>query len=222
MAYTWVIFETIGTVAFAFSGALVGLSKRMDVFGITVLAVLTAVGGGMLRDTIIGFTPPSALIDIRWIAIAVGVSLFVCVGYRLFHFSRREKKVLIAIYNVSDLFGLASFAVTGATLALRVFPERHVTLPVLLGLLTAVGGGVMRDLLAQRVPIVLRADFYAMAAILGSLFLSLLWRIMPHDIAAWMAFFFVVVLRACALRYGWQLYHPASRRGCHPDGGLKS
>ncbi len=207
MSYTWFVFEVMGTLAFALSGALVGLTAKMDIFGITVLAALTAVGGGMIRDVLIGVTPPLALSDSRWLLIAIVVAFIVSFAWRV-RFHGTGRKVSIAFYNFCDTVGLAAFTVTGATLGLEKFPNNRCLLPIMLGLVTAVGGGILRDLLAQRVPSVLRVDFYAAAALCGAAALCAMWPRMDHGEAARLAFAVVVILRICAIRGGWHLYRP--------------
>ncbi len=205
---TWYILDIIGTVAFAISGTLVGLSRRMDIFGIIVLAVLTAVGGGMVRDVLIDVVPPMALINTTNLLLAVMTAVLVSVFYGAYHVTPRQKHWAGVLFHISDTLGLAAFTVTGAMAGLAR-EGAHYTMPILLGLLTAVGGGVMRDLLAQRMPTVLYADVYAVAAVVGGFFVCLM-RNLHGDmqVAAWCGFFIVVLLRACAVRFGWQVYHP--------------
>ena len=172
MITTWLIFEMAGTIAFAFSGAAVGLYKRMDIFGITVLSVMTAVGGGMIRDVL-------------W--------------------------VITILYHLSDTIGLAAFTVTGALTAFYRYPGYNIVLPVMLGLITAVGGGIIRDMMARRMPVVLYMDVYAIASIAGGLLLCALREPLGTPLASWISFAFVLLLRFFAIHYHWQLYHPHRR-----------
>ena len=205
---TWVVFDIIGTVAFALSGALVGLSRKMDAFGIVVLAVLTAVGGGIIRDVLVGIVPPSALTNTANLLLAVATAIIVSAVYGTFRISPEQKRRFLYVYHLSDTLGLAAFTVTGVITGLAQ-KDAHFTLPILLGLLTAVGGGVLRDLLAQRMPTVLHADVYAVAAVVGA-FIACVAAKYHGDmqIASWLGFLTVVVLRILALRYHWQFYHP--------------
>ena len=212
LASTWEVLDVVGTIAFALSGALVGLSRRMDIFGIVVLAVLTAVGGGMIRDVLIDVVPPTALVNTTNLLLAVATAAVVSVAYGSVHFTREHKRRCAVLFHVSDTLGLAAFTVTGVIAGLAQKDSRF-TLPILLGLLTAVGGGVMRDLLAQRMPTVLHADVYAVASVIGAFFICFMKR--QHgdmQAAAWFGFFIVVLLRACAIRFGWQIYHPRPKR----------
>ncbi len=165
MSLTWAVFEILGTVAFAFSGAAVGLARGMDVFGIALLSVVTAVGGGILRDVLAGIFPPFALRGPDGIIFALMTAAAVCIGFRHFHIPRRGRKLVLFAYRVSDTAGLAAFTVTGAMTAIDSYPGYRYVLPVLLGLITAVGGGILRDVLAQKVPVVLYEDVYAMASV---------------------------------------------------------
>lgn len=175
MSLTWAVFEILGTVAFAFSGAAVGLTRGMDVFGIALLSVVTAVGGGILRDVLAGIFPPFALRGPDGIIFALMTAAAVCIGFRHFHIPRRGRKLVLFAYRVSDTAGLAAFTVTGAMTAIDSYPGYRYVLPVLLGLITAVGGGILRDVLAQKVPVVLYEDVYAMASVVGGIVICVLY-----------------------------------------------
>ena len=139
MSLTWAVFEILGTVAFAFSGAAVGLARGMDVFGIALLSVVTAVGGGILRDVLAGIFPPFALRGPDGIVLALVTAAAVCIGFRYFRGPRRGRKLILFAYRVSDTAGLAAFTVTGVITAIHSYPGYRYVLPVLLGLITAVG-----------------------------------------------------------------------------------
>lgn len=213
MSLTWAVFEILGTVAFAFSGAAVGLTRGMDVFGIALLSVVTAVGGGILRDVLAGIFPPFALRGPDGIVLALVTAAAVCIGFRYFRGPRRGRKLVLFAYRVSDTAGLAAFTVTGVITAIHSYPGYQYVLPVLLGLITAVGGGILRDVLAQKVPVVLYEDVYAMASVLGGIVICVLY---PHTgivYASWSGFGAVLLLRICAILFEWRLYHPARVHG---------
>ena len=154
-----VVLDLVGIFVFAISGALVGVRRGLDVFGVLVLAGVTGLGGGFLRDVLIGDIPPAALADWRYLLVpgAAGLITFV------FHPAVGRVERLVTIF---DAFGLSLFCVTGALKALE-----YGLSPVpaaLMGLVTAVGGGVARDLLANRVPEVFRGELYAIPALAGS------------------------------------------------------
>lgn len=210
---TWFLFELAGTLAFAFSGTMVGISRRMDIFGITVLALMTAVGGGMMRDVVCGITPPSVLRNSIYIFVSIACAFIVSFVYPMFHVRQRSRKAILLLYNVSDTIGLAAFTVTGALTGFAKYPDYHFLLPVMLGLITAVGGGMIRDMMARRMPVVLYMDVYAVASVAGGFVLCVLRLYTPLSLtlSAWLSFGVVVLLRFLALHFHWQLYHPRRR-----------
>lgn len=211
MSITWLIFEILGTVAFAFSGAVVGLYRRMDIFGITVLAVMTGVGGGMIRDVLCGITPPTALTHPDSLLVSIGTALVVSFLYPFFRIPKRGKILISFLYHISDTIGLAAFTVTGVLTAFYTWPAYHYVLPAMLGLITAVGGGIIRDMMARRMPVVLYMDVYAIASVAGGLLMCILHGRMSRSLVSWIAFSFVLFLRVAAIHFGWQLYHPHRR-----------
>ncbi len=149
-----------GTFAFGLSGGTVAVRKRMDLFGVLVLSVATGLGGGIMRDLILGHAPPATLVDWRFLATAALAGLVVFLDYRqVVHWAR----FIIAF----DAAGLAIFTVTGTTIALN--GGLGAVPAVLLGMLTGVGGGVVRDILAGEIPLVLKSEVYAVASLLGGI-----------------------------------------------------
>src|SRR5438034_681106 len=149
----------MGTFAFGLSGAILAVRKQMDLFGVLVLSVATGLGGGIMRDIILGHTPPATLTDWRYLAAAGLAGLLVFVWYsRVIHHGR----FIIAF----DAVGLSIFTVTGTTIAISAGLSPAPA--VLLGMLTGVGGGVMRDVLGAEVPLIFRSEIYAVASILGA------------------------------------------------------
>lgn len=205
------LFDWAGTLAFAVSGAMVGLSRRMDIFGVTVLALLTAVGGGMVRDVLAGITPPVALTEPTDLLLSVATAVLISCGYAVFPIDRRHHHAMTLLYEMSDTIGLASFTVTGTLRGLTLGAGDPYVFPMMLGVITAVGGGMLRDLMAQRVPVVLRMDVYAVASLAGAWLMCWSWPRWGAATSSWLCFFAVLLLRGLAIHYGWQLYHP--RRG---------
>jgi uncharacterized membrane protein YeiH len=156
---TLVVLDLVGIFVFAISGGLVAVRKGLDVFGVLVLAGTTGLGGGFLRDVLIGATPPAALADWRYLLVPVAAGLLTFV----FHpaIGRLERSV-----TVFDAFGLSLFCVTGALKALD--SGLGVVPAALMGMVTGIGGGIARDLLAQRVPVVFRGELYATPALAGA------------------------------------------------------
>ena len=217
MLQLWNLFEIAGTISFAVSGAIVGMVKNMDVFGITVLAVLTAVGGGVIRDVLAGYTPPMALENPGNLLLSVLTALAMSWLFASYRIAGRKKQIITFFYVAADTVGLASFTVTGTLTGLSQGNIHTYVYPVMLGLITAVGGGVLRDLMAQRVPSVLTADVYATASLAGSLMMCLCWHFESQDLAPFLGAFMVAALRFFAIHYRWQLVHPREKR----KGGVK-
>ena len=156
---TLVVLDLVGIFVFAMSGALVGVRKDVDVFGVLVLAGTTGLGGGFLRDVLIGAAPPAALADWRYLMVPVAAGLMTFAYHPVV--GRMERMI-----NVFDAFGLSLFCVTGATKALE-----YGLGPVpaaLMGMLTGIGGGMLRDLLTGRVPVIFRGELYATPALAGA------------------------------------------------------
>ena len=139
---TWVLFDWAGTLAFAVSGAMVGLSRRMDIFGVTVLALLTAVGGGMVRDVLAGVTPPVALTEPTDLLLSVATAVIVSCVYAAVSIDRKQRHTMTLLYELSDTIGLASFTVTGTLRGLTLGTGDPYVFPMMLGVITAVGGGM--------------------------------------------------------------------------------
>lgn len=205
---TWEVFDIMGTVAFAVSGAVVGIEKRMDIFGIIVLALLTAVGGGIVRDVLAGITPPTALCHVTDFMLSIVTAVIISTVYALLPLSRKRRHRILQVYNFCDTVGLASFTVTGMLTGLASGTANPYLFPVLLGVITAVGGGILRDLMAQRMPAVLYKDIYATASLMGALVACIVSSAIGLSGMAWLCFLLVLFLRWGALRFGWHLYHP--------------
>lgn len=204
MELLWFTFDIIGTIAFAISGTLVGIGRRMDIFGMLVLALATAIGGGIMRDLIVGNIPPNSLRTFTYVFIVMAVTFGVFFIYRVRRAHYIGTRWVRRMYLGADTLGLASFTVTGAGIGVYNYPEMPV-LAVILGLLTAVGGGVIRDVLAQRVPSVLREEVYALPAIIGGIVYYAFYHAGQWQMASYSAFIIVVVIRTLALRYNWSL-----------------
>jgi uncharacterized membrane protein YeiH len=153
------VFDLAGVFVFALSGASAGVAKRLDVFGVVVVGVVSAIGGGVLRDLLIGDTPPFVLRDWRYLAVPTVASVVVFFFHP--HLSRLRHVVLL-----SDAAGLGLFVVTGTVKALGAGVPASGACAV--GLLTGIGGGVLRDVLTGEIPAVLLREVYALAALVGA------------------------------------------------------
>ena len=156
--------DLVGTFAFALSGAAAGVKRHLDIFGVLVLSFLAACSGGILRDVLIGATPPAALSDLRYLGISLlaGIVIF---------FREADVARYRHIVQLFDSAGLALFAVAGAQKA-AAFGLNPV-FSALLGMMTAIGGGMVADILLANVPMVLRKEIYAVAALLGATVVAL-------------------------------------------------
>ena len=204
----WQLFDILGTVAFALSGALVAVLRRMDIFGIFVLAAATAVGGGIVRDLILGRIPPAFFQNSMyfWLIIAtIGLTIFF-LRYMDTHRRHRLMHASINLYLICDAIGLGSFTVTGTLLGCYMFSDYWV-LCIALGLITAVGGGIIRDVLAGRIPATLIQDVYATASFIGAIVLYVLYIPLgqPADVTSIICFAVTVGVRLLAIRYHWNL-----------------
>ena len=166
------ILELIGTVAFASSGAMIAIEKKMDIFGVYVLGATTAVGGGIMRDIILGLTPPGAFSHPVYVLVAALTStiLFVIAYAKPTAFESRVKTDYYdKLMFWCDTAGLGIFTVVGIQAAVRAVGGENVFFFVFIGTLTGVGGGVLRDIMAGETPYILVKHIYACAAIAGGI-----------------------------------------------------
>ncbi|MGA7437670.1 MAG: trimeric intracellular cation channel family protein [Luteibacter sp.] len=192
------IADLAGTAIFAIEGATAGARAGLDLLGILVVSFITALGGGIIRDLLIGASPPSAISDWRYPTLA-----FVA-GLMTFLFHTQVDAFPTALLTTLDAAGLALFAVAGAEKALdfRISP----LIAVLMGAVTGCGGGVVRDILLTRVPVVLVVDIYASAALLGAAGVVVGRRLgLSPAVAGTAGFILCFALRMAAVRFGWQL-----------------
>lgn len=198
--------DLAGIFVFAISGALLAVRKNFDVFGIAVLAEVTALGGGLIRDLIIGAVPPAAFTDLGYFVMPLVATVLV------FFLHPHVERIQVGV-NVFDAAGLGLFCVTGTTKAYEY--GLGLTSSAALGVATAVGGGVLRDVLANEVPSLLRwdRDLYAVPAIVGATIVVLCVQFdtlnaLTSGIAVVTAF----VLRLLAMRYHWRAPRAWNRR----------
>jgi len=198
------IFEIMGTIAFAISGAMIAIRHKMDLFGVAMLGLVTATGGGVIRDVIIGDTPPRVFRDSRYAMLAFGTALLVFIVLR---FAKRLpagrfSSVLDRLYFLSDTLGLAAFTVLG----IRSVGGENGTLLLFVGVITGVGGGVLRDVFCGAVPSIFREHIYALASAAGAVCYILLLRTPLPETASMLAGFGVVfIIRCLAAHYHWNL-----------------
>ncbi|WP_323119902.1 trimeric intracellular cation channel family protein [Burkholderia alba] len=190
--------DLAGTAVFAVEGAVAAMRGGLDLLGVMVLSFVVALGGGVIRDLLIGATPPNAIRDWRYPALAFVTGLLTFVGHA--QVLRVDASPLVAL----DAAGLALFAVAGAQKALDYGIGPFIA--ALMGTVTGVGGGVMRDLLLARIPTVLVTDIYASAAFVGGAMLVVGRRAgLPPAAAALSSGAACFAVRMAAFRYGWHL-----------------
>jgi uncharacterized membrane protein YeiH len=197
---TLVVLDLVGIFVFAISGALVAVRRDLDIFGVLVLGGTAGLGGGFLRDVLIDATPPAALADWRYLLVPVSAGL---VTFAFHHVVGRVERMI----TVFDAFGLALFCVTGSLKAVQYGLE-----PVpaaLMGMVTAIGGGIARDLLAGRVPEVFRGELYATPALAGATMVVVLDRLdQPTLVVVVVGAGVCLVWRLLALRLHWRAPMP--------------
>ena len=200
-------FEVLGTVAFAISGAMVAIEKRVDLFGVLFLGFVTAMGGGVVRDITLGDFPPRMFRDSTNLLLALSVSLVVFCLARLFQSRYVNNEILIEqINNVFDALGLGAFSVTGARVAIEAGYGHNVTLILFMGMTTAIGGGILRDMLIREIPFVLKKRIYAVASLCGAFLYWLCWEMQAGEESAVLAGVLITfLLRMLATRFKWDL-----------------
>lgn len=191
--------DLFGIAVFACSGALAAGQRRMDLFGVIVLAFVTAVGGGTLRDLVLGHSPVFWIRDPLYVWVAIGAGL---VTFAAAHTRRIDPSLLV----IADAFGLAVFTVVGTRIGLdQAGPG---VIAAMTGVMSAVVGGIIRDVLVNRIPLVLRREIYASAALLGAVVLLVLDALeVPTSMSAGIAGTATLLLRLAAVR--WELHLPS-------------
>lgn len=204
MEYLSIVFDIVGTLAFAVSGAIVAVKKSMDVFGVVILALTTAVGGGVVRDIVLGLTPPAAFVNPLFSLLAIVVGLVVFIFIRKNIQLKVCKETAENILYMADALGLGTFTMTGIAIA-ETIPDSNWFLCLFVGVITGVGGGILRDLFAGDIPFVFVKFFYASATIIGGLFCILAWNFLAKWQCMLLGAAVIVVLRVLAICYHWKL-----------------
>lgn len=202
-----VIIENIGLIAFAISGAVVAAKKDMDLFGINLMALVTATGGGLIRDMIIDRIPPVMFVSPSLTIITL---ITANIAFIVMYLKKPMPKGITPVYDKLifwlDTLGLAAFTVDGAFVGLHSQYADNLFLVAFLGVITGIGGGLIRDVLADKVPYVLIKHVYAIACIAGSLVTVLLWKFTASELISSLAgFFTIVLLRFLAMHFEWNL-----------------
>ena len=205
----WIIYitEILGTIAFSASGAMIAIQRRLDLFGIIFLSVITSFGGGIIRDVMLGSFPPRMFYNFILLAICVAVSVIVFV-ISLMNRTRsgKQNELFEIVKNVIDAVGLAAFSISGVQIALSSEYADNALLCVVMGMTTGVGGGILRDMLTRSIPYVLVKHVYALASLAGSILFYALIRLGADNTASTIvAIVFIVAVRVLAAKYKWSL-----------------
>ncbi len=200
------ILEILGTIAFAVSGALVAVKAKFDVFGVVVVGCVTAVGGGITRDVIAGSLPPLIFSNLYILAIATVTSLLVfLVAYVKRNAFESIRERVDHINNYFDAVGLATFSVMGVELAFQYGLSANVFLSITMGVLTGVGGGLLRDMFTETPPYIFTKHVYAIASIIGATAYYVLRLYVDNILATVVGILIVVLLRVLATKFHWSL-----------------
>jgi uncharacterized membrane protein YeiH len=183
----------IGTIAFALAGALTGIQKKLDIFGVLMLAITTAVGGGILRDLLIGNTPPVAFRDPTFVIISIAAAVTACLVYR-------QITRFNYVIQICDAIGLGAFTAAGAHMAIQ-YDINTPFIMIVLGVTTGVGGGVVRDLFVQEIPFVFRKEIYAVASIAGAVCLYYTQFVLSETWPMYLCFIVTSVIRILSIIY---------------------
>ena len=201
------ILEIAGTVSFAISGAMAALEKKVDLFGVIVLGITTALAGGIFRDMLVGRVPPAAFSDGTYMKIAFVTSVIVFLAAWMFSDKYVNNiQVIDTINNIFDAAGLGAFTITGAKVAMSMGYMDNSFFVIFLGLVTGVGGGIIRDLMIGEIPFILRKRIYAVASLLGGcIYYVLLSKNVADMTAAFIGIGIVFSLRMLATIFRWNL-----------------
>ena len=197
------ILELIGTIAFAISGAMIGIEKKMDIFGVVILGITTAVGGGAIRDIVLGATPPAMFKYPIYTVVAVIASIIV-----FFPSVRKLFKYKRSLYDFTillmDTIGLGIFSTVGVKTAIALGESNNFLL-IFVGVVTGIGGGVLRDIFAGNTPYIFVKHFYATASLIGTIVTVFLWNYIGEPFALAAGITIIVVLRLLAAKFHWSL-----------------
>ena len=198
--------ELIGTVAFAVSGAITAVRKGMDVFGVAILGLTTAVGGGAIRDLLLGNTPPVTFREPVYALTAIVTSLVVFLR-PVRHFLLGNHRHTAMLLQLSDSLGLSLFTVSGVQVAYQLGRTDSLFLLTFVGVVTGVGGGVLRDIMAGSTPYIFIKHVYASAALAGALICALLWPRVGEVPSMLTGFAVIMLIRLLSAHYHWSLPH---------------
>lgn len=195
--YLFSFLDMLGTFGFALSGAMAAKERELDLFGIAIIAFLTACGGGIVRDICLGIFPPVGISHWPYLALTLVATLVII----LFHQVVAKLKYPVLLF---DAIGLSMFAVAGSQKALILGHNYEVA--ILLGVLTAIGGGIIRETLLGRIPVVLRKEVYGSAALIAAIIVAIFHYFdLNNTIGAWLAILICFLIRYFSIKKKWNL-----------------
>jgi uncharacterized membrane protein YeiH len=190
--------DLFGTMAFAVTEALKAIEHKLDIFGVIVLSAITGLAGGIIRDVLLGKIPPSGISELSYVSIAIVTAIVV-----FFLYPRIKRQ--IGLFLIFDAVGLGVFTIIGATIAFNMYGF-NVLLMIFGGIITAIGGGIIRDTLVNETPLVFRKELYASISFIGViLYILLIHQGMNLEVSSIICILFVTALRIMALRFKWNL-----------------
>ncbi len=202
-----IIIENIGIIAFAISGAVVGAKRDMDIFGINLLALVTATGGGLIRDIILNIIPPAMFVNPSYTILSL---LTATIAFIVMYLRKPMPKGMTPVYDNLlfwlDTLGLAAFTVDGTFTGIHNGYGDNLFMCAFVGIVTAIGGGIIRDIFANKVPAVFVKHVYAIACIAGVMLLIILWQYTHNELLSSLTgFATIVILRFLAMHFKWNL-----------------
>ena len=200
------ILEAIGTIAFSITGVLVAVEARLDIFGTCVIGMITAIGGGMIRDVMLGNTPPLIFNNpfILLLSLLVCVTVFTALYFKKSLF--KHKKKIEEFNNLFDAIGLAVFSIMGVETAINSGCGNNPAVVIISGMLTGIGGGILRDVLTKNIPFVLRKHVYAVASLAGILVFCYVRAIIDNlAITSVIGALIIIAIRILATMFKWNL-----------------
>lgn len=196
--------ELLGVVSFALSGAVIGVRKKLDLFGVLIMGLTTACGGGVIRDLILGISPPMMFQNPIYatVALCTGLIVFMPTVRRFMEKHQRYHELFML---VTDAIGLGIFTVVGIQIASEVTWDSNIFLMLFVGVVTGCGGGVLRDIMIGSMPFIFVKHFYASASLIGAIIYLVVWYGKDEMLATIVGATSIVILRCLAAHYRWNL-----------------
>lgn len=201
-----VLMEILGTISFSISGVITGMKRNLDIFGTVFLGITTAVGGGVIRDIILNQDIPAVFRDPTYAAIATAVALIFLIP-PIRKAITKKKRIYELTLLIMDSLGLGIFTVVGVRASMLAVPDGGMVLHTFLGVITGVGGGVLRDVLSKNLPYIFTKHIYALASIAGACICCILWNMIGMIPSMLCGAAVIFVLRCLAAHFQWDLPH---------------